>query len=145
MTRMLSFDQLAHFREKGYVALGQVVSDAEFDALRERTDDITQGRVRHDGMMFQKDIGGNEYRLAPGGAFAGPSDDYRKIEGWERDPVFLGYIQHPLFQGITRQLIGENVSIFRAMFMNKPPQKGTYLPYHQDGGDGWRFCSPRRG
>ncbi len=121
--------------------LGQVATDEEFAALRQRTEDITAGRVQHDGMWFQLDLGGDEYKLGPGGKFAGPSDEYRKIEGWERDPVYLAYTQHPVFRGITRQLIGERVSSFRCMFMNKPPRKGTVLPYHQDGGEGWRISS----
>ncbi|MBT3267685.1 phytanoyl-CoA dioxygenase family protein [Candidatus Poribacteria bacterium] len=138
---MLSDKQLAQYHADGYVRLGKVATDEEFDALRQRTDDITQGRVQHDGMWFQLDLGGAEYKLGPGGKFAGPSDDYRKIEGWERDPVYLAYTQHPVFQAVTRQLIGERVSAYRCMFMNKPPRKGTVLPYHQDGGDGWGLSS----
>ncbi len=46
-------------------------------------------------------------------------------------------MQHPLFEGICRQLIGEQISVFRAMFMNKPAHQGTVLPYHQDGGTQW--------
>ena len=33
--------------------------------------------------------------------------------------------------------MGEDVSIFRAMFMNKPAEQGTVLPWHQDVGVGW--------
>lgn len=138
---MFTPDQLEQYREEGYVVLDPVVSDAEFEALRRRCDDILQGRIRHEEMTFQLDIGGQEYRLARMGEYQGPSDNYRKIQGWETDPVFLAYIQHPVFRGITRQLIGESVRIMRAMFMNKPPQKGTVLPYHQDGGTGWQLSS----
>ena len=138
---MLSEEQLIQFEDDGYVRLGQVADPEEFAALQQRTEDITQGRVQHDGMWFQMDLGGEDYKLGPGGKFAGPSDDYRKIEGWERDPVYLAYSQHPTFRGVTRQLLGENVSAYRCMFMNKPPHKGTVLPYHQDGGDGWSLSS----
>jgi len=138
---LLSTEQLEHFTENGYARLGQVASDEEFAALRDRTEDITQGRVQHDAMWFQLDLGGEQYKLGPGGKFAGPSDDYRKIEGWQHDPVHLAYNQHPVFRGVTRQLIGDRVSAYRCMFMNKPARKGTVLPYHQDGGDGWRLSS----
>jgi len=138
---LLSTEQLEHYREHGYAPLGQVATDEEFAALRDRTEDITQGRVQHEGMWFQLDLGGEEYKLGPGGKFAGPSNEYRKIEGWYRDPVYLGYTQHPVFRGVTRQIIGDRVSSYRCMFMNKPPRKGTVLPYHQDGGEGWRLSS----
>ena len=138
---MLSEEQLAQYHADGYVRLGQVATDEGFEALMRRTDDITQGRVRHDGMWFQLDLGGDEYKLGPGGRFAGPSDEYRKIEGWERDPVYLAYTQHPVFQDVTNELIGDSVSTYRCMFMNKPPHKGTVLPYHQDGGEGWGLSS----
>ncbi|MDA1190527.1 MAG: phytanoyl-CoA dioxygenase family protein [Candidatus Poribacteria bacterium] len=138
---MLTPDQLDHFQENGYVILDPVVSPTEFEALRQRCDDITQGRIQHEGMWFQKDIGGSEYKLGPGGKFDGPSDNYRKIEGWENDPLFLQYMQHPVFRGITKQMMGEQVRVYRAMFMNKPPKLGTVLPYHQDGGTGWRLSS----
>ncbi len=138
---MLSTEQLKQYEDEGYARLGQVASDKEFAALQQRTEDITQGHVQHGGMWFQLDLGGEEYRLGPGGKFAGPSDDYRKIEGWERDPVYLAYTQHPTFRGVTRQLLGDRVSAYRCMFMNKPAGKGTVLPYHQDGGEGWGLSS----
>ena len=138
---MFTEEQRRHFHEYGFARLGKVWPDEKFAVLRQRCEDITQGKVLHPSMWFQQDIGGSQYKLAPGGAFQGPSDNYRKIEGWEVDPVFLAYMQDETFRGITREWIGESVSIYRAMFMNKPPNKGTVLPYHQDGGDGWRLTS----
>lgn len=130
---MLTPGQLSEFHENGFVFIGQVATDEEFQALVERCDDIMQGRIQYKGMSFQLDWNSSETMPVSGG-FQGPSDNYRKIQGWERDPVFLSYLQHSIFHGITRQLIGEDVSIFRSMFMNKPAGRGTYLPYHQDGG-----------
>jgi len=137
--QVLTRSQLDQFCAEGYLLLGQVVSDEEVEALRRRADDIMQGRVRYEGMFFQLDAGSTEYKLLPGGDFQGPSDNYRKIEGWEKDPLYLAYIQHSLFRELTRILIGEHISIYRAMFMNKPAQRGTYLPYHQDGGSQWQL------
>ena len=59
------------------------------------------------------------------------------LDDLEQDPLFLSYIQHPLIRQIASRYIGENVSIFRAMFMNKPAESGTVLPWHQDIGVGW--------
>ena len=46
-------------------------------------------------------------------------------------------MQHLVFRQMTRHYIGDDVSIFRSMFMNKPANKGTVLPWHQDVGKGW--------
>lgn len=135
---MLSEQDSMQFEQDGYLRLGQVASDAELGALQERMDAIMLGRVRYEGMYFQPDSETGNYGDVPsGGAWAGPTLAYRKIEALERDPLFLRYMQHPVFRAITRRVYGEDVSIYRAMFMNKPAHRGTILPYHQDAGTQW--------
>ena len=60
--------------------------------------------------------------------------NYRKIQDLEWDPVFLEYMQGPLFRDICLRAYGAEarVSCFRAMFMNKPAGQGSVLPWHQD-------------
>jgi phytanoyl-CoA hydroxylase len=126
------------WEERGYLRLGKLLPPDDLAALQQRIDDIMLGRIRYDGMYFQPDPRSHDYGSVGGdGRWAGPTLDYRKIQDLERDPLFLGYIQHPKLRAITRTLIGEDVSIYRAMFMNKPARLGTYLPYHQDAGDQW--------
>ena len=135
---MLSGAQWEQFERDGYLMLGQVASDAQLAALQKRMDDIMLGQVRYAGMYFQLDSAtGNYGDVGPGGQWAGPTLDYRKIEALERDALFMEYMQHPTFQEITRRIYGEDVSIYRAMFMNKPAHRGTVLPYHQDAGTQW--------
>jgi phytanoyl-CoA hydroxylase len=137
---VLSDQQWQQWERDGYLRLGQVMTDLELARLQQRMDEIMLGQVRYEGMFFQRDTEDGVYgSLAGGGAWDGPTLAYRKIQDLERDPYFLGYMQHPLFRSITRRVIGEDVSIFRAMFMNKPAQRGTVLPYHQDGGTQWRL------
>jgi len=62
---------------------------------------------------------------------------YRRIDDLEQDPLFLAYMQHPVFAGIARHLVGDRVSVFRSMFMNKPARWMQELPWHQDVGSGW--------
>jgi ectoine hydroxylase-related dioxygenase (phytanoyl-CoA dioxygenase family) len=52
----------------------------------------------------------------------------------EHDPLFLEYMQRPIFRQICTRVLGAGtpVACFRAMFMNKPAHKGTFLPWHQD-------------
>ena len=43
-------------------------------------------------------------------------------------------MRQPLFEDICRRTYGDEnpIDINRAMFMNKPAGKGTFLPWHQD-------------
>jgi hypothetical protein len=138
---MLNREQLEQWRRDGYVSLGRVATEQELAALQERIDDLMLGRVSNDGIWFQLDTETGDYgdlRFGDG-SWQGPTLAYRKIERLEHDPTFLAYLRHPVFRGLTRQLIGERVSIYRAMFMNKPARRGTHLPYHQDGGTQWQL------
>jgi hypothetical protein len=135
---MISQEQWAQFERDGYLILGPVISGEELKALGARMDEIMLGRVGYEGMFFQLDSESGVYADVPsGGQWQGPTLNYRKIEQLEQDPLFLAYIQHPVFREITRKVYGEDVAIYRAMFMNKPAHRGTVLPYHQDGGTQW--------
>jgi hypothetical protein len=127
------------FARDGYLRLGRVIPAEALEALCRRIDDIMLGEVRYEGMMMQLDSSSGNYRDVPesSATFKGATLAYRRIDQLERDPLFLAYMQHPLFREITRTLIGPDVSIFRAMFMNKPADRGTPLPWHQDVGIGW--------
>jgi phytanoyl-CoA hydroxylase len=136
---LLTLEELEKWEREGYVRLGQVASTDQLAALQRRIDEAMLGRVPNEEIWFQLDTETGEYGdLKFGdGSWSIPTLNYRKIERLERDPVFLDYIRHPVFRDLTRQLIGEEVSIYRAMFMNKPAGRGTHLPYHQDGGTQW--------
>jgi len=59
---------------------------------------------------------------------------YRKIQDLEIDELFLAYMRRPVFREVCARAYGSQTPIaaFRAMFMNKPSRKGTFLPWHQD-------------
>jgi hypothetical protein len=78
--------------------------------------------------------------------FKGASLAYRKVgeaeAGLECDPVFLSFMQKPLFRAICDRVYGGHaaIAVYRAMVMSKPSGDnggGTPLPWHQDGGDWW--------
>lgn len=129
------------FERDGFVRLGKVASPEQLAGLQQRIDDLMMGHVAGDGIWFQLDSESGEYGALKfgDGSWGGPTLNYRKIEALERDPLFLDYIRHPRFRDLTRELIGEQVSIYRGMFMNKPAGRGTYLPYHQDAGSQWQL------
>ena len=128
-----------HFETYGYARLGCMLKRTELEALKQRINEIMLGEVVYKNMLFQLDSEDGEYSNAPAASLGhkGATLAYRKIMGLELDPVFLRYMQHPLFREITEYYIGNEVSIYRAMFMNKPADKGTELPWHQDVGWGW--------
>ena len=135
---MLTDAQWKLYDEQGYLFLGKVADAVHLQKLQDRIDDIMLGKVRYPSMYFQLDSATGEYKdVLGGGEWSGATLDYRKIQLLEMDPYFLEYIQNPLFRDITSKVYGENVAIYRAMFMNKPAHKGTVLPYHQDGGGIW--------
>mgnify|MGYP003326229732 CR=1 FL=1 len=67
--------------------------------------------------------------------YKGKTLAYRKIEQLEFDPIFLEYMQRPLFRQICADVYGPRTRIacHRAMFFNKPAEGGVPLGWHQDG------------
>ena len=126
------------FHEQGYLRLGKVAPDEHIEALCQRIDDIMLGKIHYDNMLMQLCPSAGKPELSrQTREFKGSSLKYRKIQDLEQDPLFLSYIQRPLFRHITRQLIGERVSVFRSMFFNKPAEQGVLINWHQDGAGSW--------
>jgi len=150
--------------EKGYVKLGKTLTDEELKAIQTRLYDIMDGKIQYgDKLLMQLDPGGSysdkvqsfsgtgdniyifslkiNFSSFPG--FEVATHDYRKIGeascGLECDDIFLQYLRKPIFHTLMRRIYGNHaaISIYRAMVFNKPPLKGTDLPWHQDGGDWW--------
>ncbi len=117
--------------------LGNLLTPDELAVLQQRIDDIMLGEVRYQNMRFQLNPDTQSGKVARTLGNQKSTLAYRRIDDLEQDPLFLAYMQHPLIRRITRRYIGENVSIFRSMFMNKPAESGTVLPWHQDIGVGW--------
>lgn len=134
----MSDEQWLQYERDGYLRLGRVLGDQDLAALQQRMDDIMLGRadVAYERMLMQLDSSDGQY----GGAgpqtkgFKGATLNYRKIQDLEFDPLFLEYMQRPLFHAICARVYGAGTPIaaFRAMFMNKPARHGTVLPWHQD-------------
>ena len=134
----LTGEQLDRFHADGYLALGALMSAAEMESLRRRTDDLTAGRVPTGRVGFQLD---EKWRRtgydATGYAYAGPSDGYRKIGGLEWDPVFYPVIAGAAMLEVIHQLVPQPLAIHRAMILMKPAHGGTALGWHQDTGTGF--------
>jgi phytanoyl-CoA hydroxylase len=134
----LTDKQWNEYEEKGYLNLGKLLNDEDLERLRQRIDDIMLGKAacNYDQMLMQLDSENGKYEDAgvQTKGFKGATKNYRKIQDLEHDPEFLEYLKLPIFRSICARVYGEStpVSAFRAMFMNKPAKKGTWLPWHQD-------------
>ena len=138
MIHTLTDAQWAEFERDGYLMLGKLLDDEKLHALQQRIDDIMLGRARvpYDHMLMQLDSETGKYLDAgeQSKGFKKATLSYRKIQDLELDPTFLRYMQRPIFRDLCARVLGldTDVSVFRAMFMNKPANRGTFLPWHQD-------------
>ena len=137
-TQTLTDAQWQQYQRDGYLKLGKLLSDDELKQLQDRLNAIMLGEadVDYDRMLMQLDSedGAYEKAGAQSRGHKGATLNYRKIQDLEFDPVFLRFMQRALFRHICAHEYGDDteVSCFRAMFMNKPANKGTWLPWHQD-------------
>lgn len=139
MQRRIDADEWVSFYRDGYLKLGRTLDDNELEGLRTRIDEIMLGRVDTSRLDMQLDPGG-EYRMLPTErGCRRPTVRYRKIQGLENDPRFRTFMRKPLFRTLCERIYGAHIDItlFRAMFMNKPAHGGTHLPWHQDAGAQW--------
>lgn len=131
-------EQWRSYEENGYLKLGRLLDDGELKSLQERINQIMLGQASLDygRILMQLDSDSGKYediKVATRG-HKGATLNYRKIQDLEYDDLFRRYMERPIFQDICRRVYGADtpVAAFRAMFMNKPAHKGTFLPWHQD-------------
>ena len=143
MQRIITQDQWSDYHRDGYLKIGRQCSNKELAGLQRRIDEVMLGRapLDYNRLTMQLDSNTNRYDEVKGGGkgHQGASLGYRKIQGLEYEPLFLAYMKKPVFSEICAYVYGAHTSIacFRAMFMNKPAQQGSDLPWHQDGGGSW--------
>ncbi len=131
-------EQWSAYERDGYLKLGRILDDADLRALQDRIDRIMLGEadVEYDRLMMQLDSETGQYDQAgeQSRGHKGATLNYRKIQDLEYDPVFLRFMQRPIFASMCERVYGKDtpISCFRAMFMNKPSRRGTFLPWHQD-------------
>lgn len=143
MRRIISQDQWSDYHRDGFLKIGRQCGREELADLQQRIDEIMLGRAPLDygRLTMQLDSNTDQYDQVKGGGIGhqGASLGYRKIQGLEFDALFLAYMKKPVFREICGYIYGAHASVacFRAMFMNKPAQQGSDLPWHQDGGSSW--------
>lgn len=136
-------EPLGDFVAHGYARLGRVLTDDGADRLAARADALMCGEQPLPGVFYQHDADSGRYEdLRFDAGWVGPSDRYRKLERLERDPLFLQWIENPLFARIARALIGDPVALYRCVLWNKAASGGMAVPWHQDDGRFWGLDRP---
>jgi hypothetical protein len=131
-------EQWQQYEQDGFLRLGPVLNSEELAQLQKRINDIMLGTATldYDQLLMQLDSPDGQYENAgqQSRGHKGATLAYRKIQELEADPLFLEFMQRPVFKEICDYVYGEGtpISAFRAMFMNKPAHAGTLLPWHQD-------------
>lgn len=134
----ISAEQWAKYEDHGYLILGKLLGDDELADLQGRIDAIMLGTAAldYDRILMQLDSTTGAYNDAgvQSKGWKGATLAYRKIQDLELDDLFREYLERPVFREICERVYGTQTRIacFRAMFMNKPAQQGTKLPWHQD-------------
>jgi phytanoyl-CoA hydroxylase len=131
MGKLISDAQWKQYDEQGYIKLGKLLNDHDLNALCQRIDDIMLGKASLDynKILMQLDSETGQYGDAgeQSKGHKGSTLGYRKIQDLELDPLFLEYMERPIFKEICDRIYGPTTPLaaFRAMFMNKPARKGT--------------------
>lgn len=137
MNTKLTEDQWQEFEQLGYIKLATIDPDL-LSQLQQRIDAIMLGEadINYPDLLMQLDSATGDYQDAGKQSLGskGATLNYRKIQNLEIDPIFADFLHQPLFADICRRSYGDDtpIAIFRAMFMNKPANRGTFLPWHQD-------------
>ncbi len=144
MIDQLSALQWDRYERDGYVMLGRLLDEAAVTGMQYRIDNIMLGKadVDYDRMVMQLEGDAGEYDGAgdQSRGFKKATLYYRVIYGLEYDPLFLSYLQRPLFGHICEHVYGPiDISTYRAFVMNKPANGGSSLQWHQDR---WNFLEP---
>lgn len=141
MASRITPQQWTQYERDGFLHLGKLLTSGDLAALQQRIDEIMLGRARvnYGRMLMQLDSTTGKYDDAgpQTRGHKGATLNYRKIQELEFDPLFLEYMQRPIYRELCRHEYGDvPIACFRAMFFNKPSNRGTLLPWHQDR---WNF------
>lgn len=125
----MTSDELAHYREHGFVLLRALFTEAELAPWLERLEALIRGDApRAEGMVMMRDVMIVKGAVKPGSA----AEALAKIQDFDRDPVLRTYTEHPKLLAEVAPITGENIVSIHNMLINKPPGVDGRHPFHQD-------------
>lgn len=123
---MLTAEQLASYRDNGYVLVRGALTPEEAAGWRQECHALIErlARVQHVNAAW-----GSARRVAPGLA------DVQVLHCHDvqfHSAAFSRLLLHPNITGPASQIIGPNVQLHHTKVFIKPPEKGAPFPMHQD-------------
>lgn len=135
-----------HFDQQGFAMLGHVLHYIDLNILKSVIDGVMLGQYAELPLRYQLDPDAPDYdphAEQETEGHKGRSLGYRKITGLEHVTAFNNFIKHPFIKEVVHDCLNPPVTLFRAMFMNKPANAGTLLPWHQEVGHAWGLDTNR--
>jgi phytanoyl-CoA hydroxylase len=137
----LTNQQKAFYRENDYLKYDKrILSDAEVNALRQRTEDIVNGHLSHIPPRFiqlEAKFRGNTDPTVD------PLDTVRKMtQLCYFDDLFATVPQKSAIVDVVEDLVGPNIKLYTDQLMMKPRFNGTVTDWHQDS-VAWSHFAPQ--
>lgn len=119
---MLTQEQVQFFHENGFVKGPKVYTDEQAKALKERLDEVMEGRSAAQPEAKRNLLGdGSELVVI------------QIVNIWEADSLFREHIYHPEICRMVSQLMGTDVvRVWHDQVQYKPPVIGGPTSWHQD-------------
>jgi phytanoyl-CoA hydroxylase len=118
---MLTDTQIQEFKERGFLKVGRVMTDAETDALRDRMFAVAEGRSEGKAEAvrdFFSDAAKSVIQI---------------VNIWEADDLFRRHLYNANICALVAQLMGtDTVRVWHDQVQYKPPRIGGPTDWHQD-------------
>lgn len=136
----LSEQQVAQFREDGFLIVENLLDEAEIEALRQRAEWVAGGQ----SPRIPKESFQVEPRVAQGELQAETyADSLRRMSHLAfYDDVFRVHARNPRILDVIESLLGPDIKLYQDQIFMKPPKVGSRRSYHQDAPLGFHIDPP---
>lgn len=129
---MLTAQQVALFKEQGFISGIRILTDEQVDILNEELVKL-QAVNEADKKLF--------YHYESNEAEDPDKVLFHAIGGWRVTPGFHDLIWSPAYRMAAYQLLGQSFRLFHDQLFCKPPHHGGVVAWHQDFSY-WTFTKP---
>ena len=118
---LLTPEQVAEFKTRGFIHYGRAISDAEADTMRERLFAVIEGRGNASAERVTDFHDGKKQSVI------------QIVNIWEAEPLFREHLYNPVLCEVAAELMGtDTVRVWHDQVQYKPPIIGGPTDWHQD-------------